>query len=462
MNELIDRYLDDDLSAEEQQQLATWIKSRPDNAQQFAKAVMLHDRLQNEIRHGIPTMDDSKEYSDRSDPIPLPKPSPLNPRRLLKIAASIALTLTVIYSMSRPDRQNPTIHSKEAAFATLVHAVDAQYNSAAGLQLGHRFASEHLSLASGFVRLQFDSGVEVTLQGPAEYEFISHEQTRLSEGRLTASVPPGGEGFRVVTPNAEITDLGTAFGLELDATGASLVSVFSGEVAVAKTGSPSSQSLKEGEALKIENARAPSSMAFDPSRFEKHWPVSSGIEGSSGAFRLIPPWRRLRFARSDNRIFVRQEGFVGALHKPLEVNISKPGRYTRERQLTPLALPTGQNVKALILHYQPLEPRLRGDVKRLIGEITFARPILGLITQHEELKASARRFSNMSAGESHRRRELNLNGTPVGDIIELSSDRRTLRLNLASPMFSSDLIRVIVDAALPSLQVVANTEKKTI
>ena len=362
----------------------------------------------------------------------------------------------MIYAISRPQNRLSDRPPRGVAFATLVHTVDALYEDDAPLELGHRFASENLRLASGFVQLQFDSGIEVTLQGPAEYELVSPERTRLHKGILTASVPPGGEGFRVDTPTAEITDLGTAFGLELDASKASLVSVFSGEVAVGKPGSASSQSLKEGEALRIESARAPTTLAFDPSRFEKHWPVSSGIKRSTGAFRLIPPWRRLRFARSDNRIFVRQEGFVGALHKPLQLNISEPGTYTHKRQLTPKTLPTGQNVKSIILHYQPLEPRPRETVKRLIGEITFAQPIIGLVTQHEALMASARRFSNWSAGESRRRRELNLNGGPAGDIIELSSDRRTLRLNLASPLYSSDLIRVIVDASLPIPQLASN------
>ena len=433
------------MSEEEQRELASWIKAAPGNAQRFAKSVMLHDRLHSEFTFSAETNELLEAAQEDSKIAQFPKNSPRGARWLYPLAAAIALMLTIIYWVTRKDLDGP-------AFATLAHAVNAQYDNSETLKLGRRLGSKSILLKTGFIRLQFDSGVEVTLQGPAKYELAAANQTRLSEGRLTASVPPGAEGFRVDTPTAHVTDLGTAFGLELDENGASRVSVFSGEVSVAKHGSEARLSLKEGEALRIEAAQVPAAVEFDTSPFEMHWPISSGIERSTGAFKLIPPWRRLRFARSDDHIFVRREGYIVHLSKPLQVNISKPGKYTEEEQLTTAVLPLGQTVKSLILHYQPLKPRDRNEVKRLIGTITFARPILGLITQHEALKGSARRFSNMPAGEARPRRELNLNGRPAGDSIELSSDRRTLRLDLASPMFSSDLIRVIVDAELPTLE----------
>lgn len=49
MNALIDGYLDETLTPEEQATLAGWIKERPENARRFAEAVMLHDRLRSEV-----------------------------------------------------------------------------------------------------------------------------------------------------------------------------------------------------------------------------------------------------------------------------------------------------------------------------------------------------------------------------------------------------------------------------
>lgn len=46
---LIDGYLDDVLTVEQHKELATWIKASPENAHRFASAIMLHDRLRNEL-----------------------------------------------------------------------------------------------------------------------------------------------------------------------------------------------------------------------------------------------------------------------------------------------------------------------------------------------------------------------------------------------------------------------------
>ena len=46
---LIDGYLDDVLTIEQHEELSTWIRSSPQNARKFAAAVMLHDRLRNEM-----------------------------------------------------------------------------------------------------------------------------------------------------------------------------------------------------------------------------------------------------------------------------------------------------------------------------------------------------------------------------------------------------------------------------
>lgn len=451
-NELINAYLDDSLSKGQKRQLEDWVKASPANAETFAKAVMLHDRLQtvlnlSESSHVVPD-----EVTLKSKQTPFLKKSPARDRWLYRLAAGFALTLSLIYWIGRPDNQVATQSQYGSGFATLAHAVNAQYDRPDALRLGHRLGAERIRLKKGFIQLRFDSGVEVTLQGPADYEIVAPDQTRLATGLLTANVPSKAVGFRVETPTVQVTDLGTAFGVEMDEDNVSRVSVFSGKVTVSKHGSEAVTSLNEGEALRIDADQEPALVEFDEARFEQHWPISTGIERSTGTFRLIPRWRRLRFARSDERIFVRQEGSVVTLTKPLSVNISKPGKYTKEAQLTPTVLPPGQIVKSLILHYQPVAPRARSEVKRLVGTITFTRPIRGLITQHEELKASARRFHHLPAGEAHPRRELNLNGRPIGDIVELSSDRRTLRLDLASPMHSSDLIRVIVDAELPNLE----------
>ena len=46
---LIDGYLDNVLTIEQHEELSAWIRSSPENISAFAAAVMLHDRLRNEM-----------------------------------------------------------------------------------------------------------------------------------------------------------------------------------------------------------------------------------------------------------------------------------------------------------------------------------------------------------------------------------------------------------------------------
>ena len=91
---------------------------------------------------------------------------------------------------------------------------------------------ETFAIRSGVARLGLDNGVVVTLEGPAEIEFSSNMNAMLHYGRLAAYVPPSGQGFTVVTPEVDVVDQGTEFGLEVGAGGKTEVHVFDGWVDV--------------------------------------------------------------------------------------------------------------------------------------------------------------------------------------------------------------------------------------
>jgi ferric-dicitrate binding protein FerR (iron transport regulator) len=450
---LINGYLDDELTEGEHRELNAWLQADSEHAARFARAVMLHDRLQWEFRTA----------ADRVSPAEPPAvPDIARARRphvrvsRRSVAAMVAASLLValgLFSWWYRSGVPRTVRSvAQNSFATVASLVDVQWGEGAVLRRGERIGTQVISLRSGAVRLQFDDGVEVTLQGPARYELMGAAATRLTSGLLTAAVPPAAKGFRIETPSAEVVDLGTAFGVQLDDDGASRVSVFDGEVEVALPESGERQRVSEGEAVRVENGRNIAAVAFDAGDFSKIWPISSGIERSTGAFRIVPPWpRQLRFVRSDDTIFVAPESYATTLAEPLAVNIVQPGKYVNQKQLEAAEIPAGQTVRSTILHYYPEEPKPPRRADRLTGSITFDSPVLGLIVLHEELVASAQRFSLRRAGEAHPRRQLEFREGPNGDVVTLSQDRRTVTLELASPHLTSDLVRIIVDASQPTL-----------
>ena len=461
VEDIIVAYLHDDASADEVRDLFEWVRENPKHAKEFARYSLLHAQLRRELS-GQQQAKKSLGTSEENDPNKVTPESPSHRFtfndltkgrgvRFAVLAALAASLLAVVVVMQRdPNEQNVAIQpSPPLTLASIAQTVDVVWSSDKSFTKNDRIAADILQLRQGIVRLEFDSGVRVTLQGPAQFELLSHDHTRLISGLLTATVPPGAEGFRVDTPHAEVTDLGTAFGIHIDGD-MSNVSVFDGEVDVALSGSEAKRLLKEGEAARIGTGKTIESTEFQGKVFEKLWPVSSGIESSTGAFRFTPQWpRHIRFIRSDDDIFVAPEGYITTLAEPLKVNIFESGEYVRESELKANDLPSGTKVRSFILHFHPEHRENRRNFGRTTGSIRFDRPVLGLIFLHPELAASADRFPGRRAGEALEHRQLELTGNRVGDVISLSDDRQTVTVDLAAPTRFSDLIRVIVDASSP-------------
>ncbi|TWT35380.1 FecR protein [Posidoniimonas corsicana] len=108
-------------------------------------------------------------------------------------------------------------------------------------------------VTAGALSLQYANGTNVVLHSPAAYELVSGSQAKMLVGRLTASVTEAGKGFTVVTPQANVVDLGTEFGVEVGNDGATDVVVFKGEVDLAyRSQTAEARRLRMGEALRLD------------------------------------------------------------------------------------------------------------------------------------------------------------------------------------------------------------------
>lgn len=112
------------------------------------------------------------------------------------------------------------------------------------------FLGERFNIRSGLLEISYDTGAKVILEGPVTYEVESAAGGYLAVGRLTArlenkkevgirneersasssSVLAPSSLFAVRTPTATVTDLGTEFGIEVDAKGLTTAHVFRGKV----------------------------------------------------------------------------------------------------------------------------------------------------------------------------------------------------------------------------------------
>ena len=92
------------------------------------------------------------------------------------------------------------------------------------------YAGQKLHLVDGLAEITMLSGVRVILQAPARLDLSSLESSVLHEGRMTASVPKGAEGFQIACRGITIVDRGTEFGLNSKKSGNTEVRVFQGLV----------------------------------------------------------------------------------------------------------------------------------------------------------------------------------------------------------------------------------------
>lgn len=133
------------------------------------------------------------------------------------------------------------------------------------------------SLSSGLMEITYDTGAKVILHGPVMYEVESRDGGYLLVGKLTARVESNNKVaskseirnsspsttrqplFTIKTPTAIVTDLGTEFGVEVDAQGFTTSHVFRGSVRLEtvygegdKTLKPAVQVLHENQSARVE------------------------------------------------------------------------------------------------------------------------------------------------------------------------------------------------------------------
>jgi ferric-dicitrate binding protein FerR (iron transport regulator) len=121
--------------------------------------------------------------------------------------------------------------------ATLVEARDVAWGSGQSpMAPGARIGAGDIRCRSGTLKLAFDCGATVTLEGPADLRVLSGRRLRALRGRITARVDAGAKGFAIETPSTLVVDQGTEFGVDVEASGQTEVVVFEGLVDLSRRG----------------------------------------------------------------------------------------------------------------------------------------------------------------------------------------------------------------------------------
>ncbi len=343
-------------------------------------------------------------------------------------------------------------HSAAVGLATITFDSAAEWDE--GLQpVDNSLAAGTYSLASGTVRLAFSYDDTVaTLAGPARFDLVEPGHIRLHEGRLSARVSQPDKGFTVLTDALTVLDRGTVFGVDVRKDGEALVSVLEGKVDVHPPGSQSEmQRIEQGGRL---SARPKGKRTFqpandEPSGFEDLWPLTLGVDDVSHLVEFVVPRAKHKWQdfRSDTRLFLMAERQRVQPAGALTVDIA-PGMPFDQKKQEPAGhlIAHSGKVNSYLLFFRPMEgaAERRPDIN---GSITFAQPVIGIISDSARLLASDDALGHPRVAYRDKPRRGIEKGKKPGerDVVRISRDGRRLYFNLHATA-DPDEFRVLVAA----------------
>lgn len=192
--ELISRYLDQQLNKEELSKLEESLRSNPILRKNFYQQVNVISALEEEFSVKLPDEKTITLNSNKSN------------HTLTALAACLLVGLGFyIYSYFQ----------KPETLATLVSNENAAWESSLPTTTGSSLAKGIMKLKSGMATIRFSSGAEVTLEAPSEIELETAMKGKLLSGNAIVNVPESAHGFILATPSGYAVDHGTAFGVSV-------------------------------------------------------------------------------------------------------------------------------------------------------------------------------------------------------------------------------------------------------
>lgn len=312
--ETIHKYLDGQLSEQEMQSFAAWLREDPERLDQMMSAGTMELELYEIMRRNLFQEDMVDSYFseqciqdfDLADTAAGPRSQTKQSQLLdntgtllrtrfkrlplkLSIAAALAITAGTVFLLLIKDRSSGLMNrgfdssqsiadlgiaNQDNVVARLTHASGCQWKEGSEIrEVGSDLLEEdRITLTAGTIRATFENGTRVTIEGPCDFRFDDEMTGMLFYGRLAADVPEEAIGFSIQTPSTEIVDLGTAFGVEVDQHGESEVHVFEGEVVAHHLTLNREQQhavlrLKKNDAARYGDDGQPNRILADPTRF---------------------------------------------------------------------------------------------------------------------------------------------------------------------------------------------------
>ena len=259
LDEQIQAYLDGTASEADLQAVAEAVRNDPAAASLLARHTLLRELLEdhyadgNELAslHPAAVITNQSGFASQAGRHQPGRVAGLRHPGWLAATTAIAALLVVIafgwggWLPKATDDASPAVPTVAVVAR---HTPALQWEGTAGpLTHGTSLPAGPVKIGTGSLSLLLSSGVELTVDGPAEFDLQSDMQVLLAKGHMHAVVPEGAEGFAIEAAGLRVVDLGTEFEVTMPADGRPLVAVNRGAVETSFTNSPTRMRIGEAE-----------------------------------------------------------------------------------------------------------------------------------------------------------------------------------------------------------------------
>lgn len=254
LNELLAALREQTLAADQQARLNQLLTENPDARQQYVRYMTVVATLH---KLGVTAL----------------APKRAQPQRWRWVAAAVSVAALIVVAVLA--RQAAPINNSGTSanfVAALTDGTDMRWSADHTYSVGQKIPVGRCRLNGGIALITFQSGATAMLQGPAELELMTADKAFLHSGQVFVRAPQDGNGFKLETPTARLLDLGTEFGVSVNASGDALLQVYEGEVLakLKNTEAKSEQRFKGGQAVGMTSNFQ--NQTFWPERFVRTLP----------------------------------------------------------------------------------------------------------------------------------------------------------------------------------------------
>ncbi len=295
-------------------------------------------------------------------------------------------------------------------------------------------------LSGGVVSLKFDSGSELTIEGPAQFEVKDDEETFVYHGVAIAKAASKDQPLRLRSKGITVSESVPLIGIDARSDSFTEAIVFSGDGGVCLD-KGDCRSLFEKEAIKADlNREKLLDIPYNPKPFSKAWAMASGVFNNLGSVRIELPGTEIEAREGEEKmqVFVENESFHPEVD--LEVDQIEVGQFASAEENPGESLHVEGELRSYLVQ---VWPQGSGDDGEVEASLTFDHPVVGVIFSSDRLASSDSSVGTLlkENGEDFNR----VRGLDSGsDELLLSDDRKTLNLKLQNGKQQVDQVRVLV------------------